>query len=590
MILQSLVEYYDRLAADPESGIAPIGWSWQKIGWVIDLNADGTLLQLTDWHENREEPGKNGKVIKKTESRSVLVPQAVKRTSGVRANLLWDNSAYVLGSDGSKSKADCFVQTIEALQQPLLSPIITFLRNNPLNQLKEKFPETTKQLLDSNDNISFRLANARSIICDYSEITPAFRAICEKTLTNTSEDETKSLCLVTGTREPLAENEAGPGIKNLPGGNASGCRLVYFQVSSGYDSYGKTKGQTAPISNSASFKYTTALQRLLSSPHNHNRINLAGGNVLLFWASTKDEIGQKVEETTFTLFEPPQDNPDAGVETVKAILHASQQGQLPGLENPDASFCFLGLQGNSGRISIKLWVRQTLKQTVENLVAWFDDLEVYRGAYKNESQPAFSIYRLLLAMSPLDDVKRLPPRLSSDLLVAALQNSRLPDNIALSTLSRLRVGPIRFTHAALLKAWLIRKDYPQPSTERKITPMLDLNNSNVGYCLGRLFAVLEKTQEDALGNINATIKDKYYATASSDPAAVFGTLLRNTVHHLAKLEKGRATYLDKLKQEICGNLSDIPAHLDLADQARFALGYYHQRQSFFTKKEVSENA
>ena len=146
------------------------------------------------------------------------------------------------------------------------------------------------------------------------------------------------------------------------------------------------------------------------------------------------------------------------------------------------------------------------------------------------------------------------------------------------------------TRAALLKAWLSRKDKdasPNHPTERKPTIMLDTENDNPGYCLGRLFAVLEKTQKEALGDVNASIKDKFYATASADPAAVFGTLLRNNAFHAAKLETGRQIYFEKLKGEICGHLVEIPAHLGLADQARFALGYYHQLQAFFTKKSTS---
>ena len=116
--------------------------------------------------------------------------------------------------------------------------------------------------------------------------------------------------------------------------------------------------------------------------------------------------------------------------------------------------------------------------------------------------------------------------------------------------------------------------------------MLDLTNMNTAYRLGRLFASLEKAQEEANARINATIRDRYYGAASSTPVAVFPTLLRLKNHHVAKLEnKGRATNFEKLFGEIIDGIKSFPAHLSLADQGRFALGYYHQRQAFFTKSE-----
>lgn len=118
--------------------------------------------------------------------------------------------------------------------------------------------------------------------------------------------------------------------------------------------------------------------------------------------------------------------------------------------------------------------------------------------------------------------------------------------------------------------------------------MLDLSNANPAYRLGRLFAALEKIQEEASPGLNATIRDRYYGAASSTPVSVFTTLLRLKNHHIGKLSPGRATQMEKLLGEILGEVSDFPRQLALPDQGRFALGYYHQRQAFFTKSTLEE--
>lgn len=114
---------------------------------------------------------------------------------------------------------------------------------------------------------------------------------------------------------------------------------------------------------------------------------------------------------------------------------------------------------------------------------------------------------------------------------------------------------------------------------------LDTNQTSVGYQLGRLFAVLEKIQEEANPGINATIRERFYGAACATPVTVFANLMRLKNHHLAKLEnKGRVVNFERLLGEIIANLSDFPAHLSLHEQALFAIGYYHQRQDFFNKK------
>ena len=567
MILQALVAYYDRLVR--ENKIVAPGWKKQPIGWVIHLDADGhpTALECT-----YEKPA----TFKGAKAYVVPSHTTGARTGGIVPHLLWDDAAYVLGlgDERAKAKLKGFAERIKNLDLPSLKPILDFLDNNPAEALKDKEPDAFARLEeDSSKIMTFRLAGDDDIVCARQDVHDTYNAFwVANTLGN-------DLCLVTGTRGKITRTF--PKTK-FPNGLATGSSIVSFKEGKGFDSYGKTQGANAPIAEDTTFRYTTALQALIDSPDHRLRV---GEGTLLFWSSEPNPV----EDAFADLFGyHANEDDDSGAIALKGILTAAQKGQMPGFEDKER-FWLLLLQPVSARIAVRLWVEQTPTQTAEHLRDWFADLDVAKPP-KEQGRP-IPIYRLLASLSPQGDVKNLPPRLGGELLSAALRATPLPDSIAQAVLRRLKSENVTFIRAALLKAWLTRNVSLQ--TERKPTPMLDPSNDNPGYCLGRLFAVLEKVQEDALPGLNATIKDKFYATASSDPAAVFATLIRNNNHHIEKLaaERPKAkTFYEKLKQDILGHLADIPAHLELADQARFALGYYHQRQDLFTKKEKPEAA
>lgn len=571
MILQALVDYYDRLAQ--ESKVAPFGWSDEKIGWIIVIDKDGKLIDL----ESTYEPTSNGR-----EAHVYRVPWEKDHTNSIQAFLLWDNLEYVLAlpKENAKKQQDAILKSndfrkrIADLNVDVLQPVLRFLdsgREIPLiKQLEKCRPNLVAELKkDKGALISFRLKGEIDPIFKDSTVIAAYEASRKKKLHKATR------CLVSGEcHTPVLTS----GKVKLKGGQPSGCALVAFQTDSGFDSYGKRQGMNAPIGEEISDKYTKALKFLLNE-QSHRTFSL-GDDTVVFWASKS-----KTFEADFSIMMFNSKPSVASAEILRTIRNAPSYGQWRGAEESEGTFHVLGLQPNGPRIAVRFWVEQTVEEAAANVKAYFEDLEIVR---KDPDQP-LPMRTLLRALAPRGDLKALPPRLGGDLLFAALQGRQFPIIIAQTVVRRLHVDAMTSSHIALLKAWLIRYQNVTQSTERKPTVMLDPENTNIGYCLGRLFAVLDKSQQEALKSVNASIKDKFYATASADPASVFGTLLRNNVHHIHKLEsRARGEYFEKLKGEIFNCIDDIPSHLDLADQARFAIGYYHQTQVFFTPKNKTQ--
>lgn len=553
MIVQALVEYYDRLAANPTSGVAPIGWVDKPIGWLIRLDAEGHPKALESTYESEG---------KKRVAHVYRVPEG-EHKQGINPRLLWDNAEYVFGisKEGAKNpekaaeKAKAFRERIATLGLESLKPVETFLANAPAETLQALDGNRYSELMaDAGALISFRLAGDLGPVCDREDVKAAYERVRTETVAEARR------CIITGKTGPITQTSTPVSIRN---GNPSGCRLIAFQKGSGFDSYGKEQGENAPISEEVTFKYTTALKHLLGKGST-NQFSV-GDETLLFWASA-DGV---TLEADFPVLFTPVDGPNKGTRSLQALYESVETGKSPMMDMTQR-FYILGLQPNDARLAVRLWVEQTVEEATLHVAQYFKDLQIV-GRDANQPIP---LYFVLKEISTRGEVKNLPPRLGGELLFAALKGTRFPDSLAQSVLRRLKTDDVTPLRAALLKAWLTRLD----STERKPTIMLDETNDNPGYCLGRLFAVLEKAQEEALGDVNASIKDRFYATASAHPAAVFATLLRNNTFHMRKLSEGRRRDIEILKQEILARLGDLPGHLDLVDQARFALGYYHQRK------------
>ena len=572
MILQALHRYYERSENLPREG-----WVRRGVDYVVVLDGQGQCVGLEPVGEL-----KKGKLTPSEKLVTAIGKQAMKHTnSGKDANLLWDNASFVFGT-GNKGgiKLASFLETLDSwlggLKDPGVEAVRKFclgLQANPeaASALIERFQ--ARDDFDKRDPVLvFRLAND----LEYVHMRPAVRSGYESALTATqSLSDLRGNCLVTGkTNVPLSPNESV--IKGVWGGQPAGCNIVSFNARA-FESYGKRErnGENAPVSVQASFAYTTALNHLLSS---RQRIQVGDASTV-FWA----EEAHHLESAIPDLFgDPPKDDPDRNVRAVEALYSAVQTGMFTE-GGPDTRFHVLGLAPNAARISIRFWETATAAELAKRIKQHFDDVEVAHADYEPRH---LSLFRLLTGVALLNKADNIPPNLGGEVMRAILEGLPYPAQLLNLAVVRCRAEQKpTYARAAAIKASLNRLNRSRKTHEKEFLPMLDPTNANPAYRLGRLFATLEKIQEEASPGLNATIRDRYFGAASSTPISVFTTLLRLKNHHLGKLSPGRATQMEKLTGEILSELSDFPKHLPLPDQGRFALGYYHQRQAFFTKSE-----
>ncbi len=572
MILQALYDYYLRKVADPDPArrLPAFGLEDKEIPFIIELTADGKPLGIT--------PTRQGDGKKKVAQR-YLVPKGVKRSSGVAANLLWDTAEYVLGVD-TRGRPERVAEQHAAFRQRI-ADLPEAARQDAGIQALERFyadggaAELSKdvswpEVLEGNPVMTFRLHNDDDLVCQRAAVVATYRGEEEGTTT--------TVCLVTG--EPAATERLHTAIKGVWGAQSSGATLVSFNLDA-FASFNKEQGDNAPVSPFAAFAYTTALNHLLD--RNSRQRFQVGDASTVFWAQKEDAEAESVFAAVFG----EQDDPDARTELVRGVLSAVRAGQFDGGRGENR-FYVLGLSPNAARISVRFWYAAPLRETAQRIRQWFADLKMVRSG-RDPEYP--SLFRLLTACAQQGKADNIPPKLGGDIMRAILAGGPFPATWLNAAVQRCRAEQnVSYLRAAAIKACLNRsRRSPNSSFVQEYSDMLDLANTNTAYRLGRLFAVLEKIQEEANPGLNATIRERYYGAASSTPVAVFTTLLRLKNHHLAKLSnRRRAVYFEGLLGEILGGIADFPKHLNLPDQGRFSLGYYHQRQDFFSKSTPSD--
>lgn len=565
MILKALYDYYKRCDNLPAKGMEE-----KEIGFLIVLSPDGQFLRFEDCR------------IGKDHARIYLVKKHVGRSSAAVANYLYDNSAYVLGySEKGNGKEQLYLDTFKAKVESIAD---TFPENRDVTAIRTFYHNSREKILDlvSKDilwedikknlskkysTFSFRIEGDLKIVAEKRELLQLEEC--------NDKAEADDICLVSGKHGPSVETTTAT---MIPGSQAI-AKLVSFQVNSGYDSYGKTKCKNAPISEEAEFAYTTALNSMLQKGSRNKFI--LGTRTFVFWASNNNEASMKAEESLFDLLgfsEDANDDPNANLMKVRKVFESIYSGTMKtGL---DDKFYILGLAPNSARIAVVYWSETTLKDFAEKILCHFNDMEIHDT--RKDKKPYMGIREIIFSVTLGGKMSDATPNLPEAVVKSIFQGLPYPATLYSACLRRIRAEQkLTITRAAIIKAYLNRNS----NNNKKIDIMLDKNNNNQGYLCGRLFAVLDKIQEDA--NNISSIRERYMNAASATPSAVFATILNLSVHHSEKLDEGRRIYFEKIKQEILDKVSadGFPTHLDLQDQGRFFVGYYHQRQDFFTSKK-----
>ena len=599
MILQALVDYYAR------AQLSPPGWELKAIPFLIVLAPDGQVVSVASRIDQENPRGS-----------PILVPQSEIRSgknAWAQPNLLWDHYGFILGEPKRKPNGDmdptdsyekaekqlgAFVARIASLllKHPESTGLAAISKFYASGEYKKVFsrPDAVEMAKIAGANMTFRLVDAVEPVVHEKWVQDVVSA----SATTDEDSDTvvapkSAMCLITGDVVEVARLH--PKIYRVCS-KPTALAAANSKEAPAYSSYGKDQGFIFPVGKPAAFAYTTALNHLLrqGSPQ---RVQVGDASTV-FWAERETEF----ETLPADIFgDPPKDDPDAGTRAVQTLLQAVHSGKW-GQSDETLRFYVLGLAPNAARISIRFFHCVTLGELGQRIAQHFEDLALVRGPHDAQYP---SLKRLLqtvcLATSkqPFGDMDRLPPNLGGAIVDAIFSGENAPypamwlnaavgrcrAEQAKKTQQGAQAQNVPYARAAAIKACLNRQirranlSAPPHLLEKEFLPMLDLSNTHPAYRLGRLFAVLEKIQEEASPGLNATIRDRYYGAASSTPVAVFTTLLRLKNAHLKKLDRpGLAQWFEKLIGEILDSVNEFPSHFSLPDQGRFALGYYHQRQ------------
>lgn len=579
MILQALVEHYEDLAA--QGTLARPGWSNANISYALYINDAGELEQVVSL-KNEVERGKKKVLV----PRPMSLPAPVKRSSGVSSNFLWDNSSYILGVDekGKPQRSlECFSacstlhhKLLDGTDSPTARAVLSFFDLWDPAQAREH-PALADKLQEILAGANLVFWYNGSYLQDDPQIRSAWQAHYDS-----AGDGPELVCLVTGKKGPA--ELVHPSIKGLAGAQSSGAALVSFNGDA-FCSHGREQSLNAPTSKYAAFAYTSALNHLLADRDYVGRI---GDTTVLFWASGSQRAYQSF--SVASLFGAP--TAYAASDLQKMMIDLCQGKPVLFEEthlDPGTTFYILGLSPNAARLSVRFFLKNSFGAFVKNILSHQERLEIIRPSFDRfETIPLWKLLDETVNQNSRD--KSPVPGMAGETLRAILSDTPYPASLLNGVALRIRAErEVTRGRAAILKAYYLKN--PNPDIPKEVlTVSLNPDSTNIPYTLGRLFSVLEAIQLSANPGINATIKDKYFNSASAMPSRVFPTLINLAQKHLRKLDKGWSISYSKQLTEMTAKLEEgFPDRLSLPQQGAFQLGYYHQTQARYQKKEENNN-
>ena len=647
MILQALCELAERedLVPDPDYETKPVSW-------IVNLRGDGTFVSVTDRRRNLNEGTKRKP---KWAGLPTPVPRMPGRTSGDYAFLLFDKAEYALGVDPlGRRDAEKLAARVglfgeraadmaEATGDPAVRAVAAFSAavrasfggDRDGDDLRATFAALSeKHGWASNDLFAFRVGRDGDDVHGLPAVRTAWRAA--RLAERPEPGENAARCLVTGA--PVAEVGKFPMLKKVPGGSTSGISLVSVNAKA-FESFGLGGNDNAPVSRGAAEAAATALNRLIDpafpDPADPGRTLPArsvrlGDTATCFWATADDRDAQGLTDELAGEFAAAgtDDEPAETEDDVREVYRSVWRGREKAIETPGA-FYVLILSGQQGRAVVRDWIETTLADAVRHVARHFDDFRVARTALK-KGEPASTeappLWRALDALVAPGRDGVLPASLAAGAMRAAFTGVPYPFGLLQRALLRERAeaggddwiaAARRDARAAVLRAVLNRRRRPSPADPDppaaarfpEVPEMLNPNLDSPGYALGALLAVLERLQQAALGDVNASVVDRYFGAASAAPRAVFVRLLKNARHHAKKAgdadrpgDRALAFKLDRIVDHFCSRfeivrkpdgkhdrypyaVGGLPPHLDLEQQGLFVLGYHQTRHWLWMKTE-----
>lgn len=582
MILQALVKHYENLVE--EEKVSKQGWCSAKVSYEIELSKEGEIKNIICL-KIEEERGKKT-VIR---PQNLLVPEMVTRSSGVSANFLCDNAKYLLGisqekDEKNKKRAEeCFLAArdkhlslLNHAEGEMAKAICLFFQNWEPEKAME-YPKISENWEDITDggNLIFGMGT------HYAQDDMQIKRIWDNRKMEINQ-EAKGICLVTGEQEEISRIHRG--IKGVPGAQSSGAALVSFNAPS-FESYGKEQSYNAPVGKYAEFAYTTALNYLLSDRKYSLQI---GDTMVVFWA----ESGKTDYQDAFLeCMEPPVDNQ----EELKGLFERIQEGKpiiIKGNElNPEQRFFILGLAPNAARLSVRFFYENSFGKILTNISEHYKRMEIIKPKW--EENQYLGVQEMLFETVNKKSTDKKPiSNMATMTFRAILSGDRYPARLYSDTLIRIRAEQdekkLSWKRMSIIKTYLIH-NYKWKEGENYMG--LNEESNDIAYVLGRLFSVLESIQADANPGIQATIRDRYFNSACGTPASVFPVLIKLKNSHMKKIgreKEGTKKYYEKLFADIMWKINEqegFPKRLSLEEQGKFALGYYHQIQKKYEKRE-----